>query len=734
MTGASIVLASRDQAMDPHALLKLLNGLDITIMQATPTTWRSLVDTNITPHPQLKILCGGEALPSDLAQRLYAYGESLWNLYGPTETTVWSTCNRVAATDVSRYNQSIGYPIANTQVYLLDNHGQPVPMGAMGELYIGGEGVARGYHERAELTAERFVADPFSADPAARLYRTGDFAQFMEDGRLVYLGRADHQLKLRGHRIELGEIEARLLSHPLVREAVVAARNDTAGQTRLVAYVVPNVCGDIPEDAQVQTDKLDFSLFFFGSHGDGAQGYQHYIQAAEFADQRGFNAVWTPERHYHNVGSLYGNPALLSAMLAAKTRNIKLRAGSVVLPLHDPLSVAENWSMVDNLSNGRVGIGIASGWNAQDFATAPQNFANRRDVMRNSIDELNTLWQGGTVSRLDGNGNPVSLRVYPTPVQPELPLWITAAGTPDTFEYAGRSGANVLTHMLTQNMASLAENIAIYRAAREKAGFDPRTGKVTVMIHTYLGTDLNEVLKQAKEPFLDYLEEHLSLLAGWLKAQDINLDALSPEDKRNMLGFAFERFTRTLAFIGTPESALAVAEQLQEIGVNEVASLIDWLSPEHYLPALEHLAKLQTLVQARFGRKVLRNHLQDELPDYMVPAAFVMLDALPLTPNGKIDRNALALPDDMAFARRAYAAPQGEMEVTMAAIWEELLGVKPVGRQDHFFELGGYSLLAVRLIEQLRRRGLSIEIRTLFDTPVLADLAARTIELTETRL
>ncbi|WP_038911491.1 non-ribosomal peptide synthetase [Dickeya dadantii] len=734
MTGASIVLASRSQAMDPHALLNLLQTLNITIMQATPTTWRLLVDTDATPHKQLKILCGGEALPSDLATRLHAFGESLWNLYGPTETTVWSTCNRVNAEDVTQYNQSIGRPIANTQVYLLDKHGKPVPMGAIGELYIGGDGVARGYHQRPELTAERFISDPFSTDPAARLYRTGDFAQFMADGRLIFLGRTDHQLKLRGHRIELGEIEARLLSHPWVREAVVVAREDISGETRLVAYVVPGATEEYVAEASAHSDNLDFSLFFFGASSDAVQAYNHYAEVAEFGDKHGFTAVWTPERHFHRVGGLFANPALLSASLLARTRHIQLRPGSVVLPLHDTLRVAEDWAILDNLSNGRVGIGVASGWNKQDFVLAPQNYDERRELMQKGIEELKTLWQGGSVSRRDSHGEDISVRIYPAPVQKQLPIWVTAAGASETFEYAGRSGAHLLTHMLTQNIEKLAKNIEIYRTARENAGFDPRTGTVTVMIHTYLGENLDEVLEQAKGPFLDYLEGHLSLLSGWLKEQNIHLDTLPSADKRSMLEFAFKRYTRELSFIGTPESALSVAEKLQEAGVNEVACLIDWIVPENALPALEHAATLKGLVQTLFSRKALRKHLQDTLPDYMVPSAFVTLKSLPLTPNGKIDRNALVPPDEMSFARRAYVPPQGSMEITMASIWEELLGVERIGRQDHFFELGGYSLLAVRLIEQLRRRGLSIEIRTLFDTPILADLAARTIELAETRL
>ncbi|NIF21656.1 non-ribosomal peptide synthetase [Candidatus Pantoea multigeneris] len=734
MTGASIRLASRDQARDPDALLSLLRSHRITLMQATPTTWRALVERDATPHPQLKILCGGEAMPADLAQRLFTFGASLWNLYGPTETTIWSTCHRVEEQDLTQYNQAIGTPIANTQVYLMDAHGQPVPKGAMGELYIGGEGVARGYFARPELTAERFIPDPFSTDPAARLYRTGDFATFSAENRLIYLGRTDSQLKLRGHRIELQEIEARLMRHPRVREAVVVAREARNGTQRLVAYVVPQSNEASTATQPVDPARLDFSLFFFGANTDARRGYHEYLKAAEFGDRQGFTAIWTPERHFHNVGGLYANPALLQASLATATQNIQLRAGSVVLPLHDPLSIAENWSIVDNLSNGRVGIGIASGWNPQDFVLAPQNYCSRREVMRHGIEELKTLWHGGSVVRQDSRGQDVAITIYPQPVQRELPIWLTAAGTSETFEYAGSSGANVLTHLLTQNIDGLASHIARYRAARENAGFDPHSGKVTVMVHTCLGDNHDAVLNQARQPFFDYLEGHLSLLSDWLMEQDIDLNLLPHEDKQSMLAFAFKRYTRDLSFIGTPESALSVAEKLQEIGVNEVACLIDWIEPEDPQAALQHLATLKNKVQARFDRQTLRQHLQDTLPDYMVPAAFVTLDTLPLTPNGKIDRNALVTPDDMDFALRTYVAPQGEIETTLAAIWEALLGVERIGRQDNFFELGGYSLLAVRLIEQLRRKGLSIEIRTLFDTPVLADLAAKTIELAETRL
>jgi acyl-CoA synthetase (AMP-forming)/AMP-acid ligase II/acyl carrier protein len=232
--GARVVLASREEAADGVQLAARMTKAGVTVMQATPATWRLLLDSGWQGNKALKLLCGGEALSREMANRLHERCDSLWNLYGPTETTVWSTAVRVEPGDGPVL---IGRPIANTQIYILDPNLQPVPIGVSGELFIGGDGVARGYLHRPALTAEKFVHSPFGATPEARLYRTGDRARWLPDGNIELLGRIDYQVKIRGFRVELGEIEAVLQQLPGVRESVVVAREAAPGDKRLVAYL-----------------------------------------------------------------------------------------------------------------------------------------------------------------------------------------------------------------------------------------------------------------------------------------------------------------------------------------------------------------------------------------------------------------------------------------------------------------------------------------------------------------
>jgi amino acid adenylation domain-containing protein len=232
--GGRVVIAKREVAIDGWKLAELLHNSGATIMQATPATWRLLIESGWQGQPGLKMLCGGEALPAELVRALLPRGSSLWNMYGPTETTIWSATSRVTSTD----RITIGRPIANTELYVLDEDLQPVPIGVPGELYIGGDGLARGYLHRPDLTTQRFISHPFRKESGAQLYKTGDIVAYAPDGEIRYLGRADRQVKIRGYRIELSEVEAVISRHPAISAVVVMARDIAPGEKQLVAYVV----------------------------------------------------------------------------------------------------------------------------------------------------------------------------------------------------------------------------------------------------------------------------------------------------------------------------------------------------------------------------------------------------------------------------------------------------------------------------------------------------------------
>ncbi|HVB39095.1 MAG TPA: MupA/Atu3671 family FMN-dependent luciferase-like monooxygenase, partial [Vicinamibacterales bacterium] len=337
-------------------------------------------------------------------------------------------------------------------------------------------------------------------------------------------------------------------------------------------------------------------MFFNGTEAtDGSDSYRLLVESARFADRHGFSSVWLPERHFTDFGSLYPNPATLHAALARETSQVRLMAGSVVLPLHSPLRIAEEWSVVDNLSGGRVGMSFASGWNPDDFALNPDQYADRHEALFRGIEELRRLWRGDTVIVRGGNGREVAVRTYPTPIQRELPLWVTAAGNPQTFERAGAVGANLLTHLLDQDIDELGAKIARYREARRAHGHDPRTGIVTVMLHTFLGDDIDRVREQVREPYCRYLKDNLHLLKGLAtsRGRQADITTLSPDDRDAFVQFLFDRFFSTRALLGTPESCAPLVRDLARIGVSEIAALLDFGPPvDDVLDSLPHLARL----------------------------------------------------------------------------------------------------------------------------------------------
>jgi natural product biosynthesis luciferase-like monooxygenase protein/FkbM family methyltransferase len=344
---------------------------------------------------------------------------------------------------------------------------------------------------------------------------------------------------------------------------------------------------------------LDFSLFYFASDDARDEGdkYRLLLEGARFADRHGFAAVWTPERHFHSFGGLYPNPAVAGAALAIATERVAIRAGSVVMPLQDPLRVAEEWSMVDHLSRGRVGVSFASGWHADDFVLAPEKFRDRKAIMVRDIEVVRRLWRGEAISRRNGAGEEIAVEIRPRPRQPELPVWLTAAGNVETFRLAGELGAGLLTHLLDQSIAELRTKVAAYRRAWREAGH-PGQGHVTLMIHTYIGEDLDTVRESVRQPFREYLRSSVSLMASLARGrgQDLAAAGYREEDLEALLDHAFDRYYSENALFGTPESCRPMIDRLRGIDVDEVACLIDFgVGAEQVLAGLDNLERLRRL-------------------------------------------------------------------------------------------------------------------------------------------
>lgn len=337
-------------------------------------------------------------------------------------------------------------------------------------------------------------------------------------------------------------------------------------------------------------DLPEISILFFASEdqADHQNRYEFVRNAARLADRKGFAAVWVPERHFHAFGGLFPSPAVLSAALAADTSRIRLRAGSVVLPLNDPLRVAEEWAMVDNLSGGRVDLALATGWDADSFVLSPDNYPRRQEVLFEYADQIMRLWSGGSLTRRNGAGVPREVKTYPRPVQPKLGVWITATHRAELFERAGAAGLNVLTALLMQDLDKLAENIRCYRSAREAAGYDPDAGRVSVMLHTYVGASDREARSTARLPLSSYLKSSIDL---WSKESE-ELRRL-PADQ--VAEVAVNRYIDRSSLIGDAGAALGMLAKLRGIGVDEVACLVDFgIAPEAALQSIERLSDAVT--------------------------------------------------------------------------------------------------------------------------------------------
>ncbi|RVQ56042.1 MupA/Atu3671 family FMN-dependent luciferase-like monooxygenase [Sinorhizobium meliloti] len=355
-----------------------------------------------------------------------------------------------------------------------------------------------------------------------------------------------------------------------------------------------------PEAARGYLPRASVFLFSGDEDATPTARYDLILAIARMADERGFSAVWTPERHYDRFGGLYPSPAVLGAAIAAVTRHIGVRAGSVVLPLHSPMCVAEEWSVVDNLSNGRVGLSLAPGFHPQDFAGRPEVFRDRRELLARGLRELQNIWEGAAVPLHLPDGAPTAIRLHPRPIQKKLPLWLTAAGSELTFVQAGQWGLNILTAMMGQNLEQLTAKITKYRQARATAGLQPEGGTVTVMLHTYVGESEDELRRVAHPALKRYLETHTEFAALKLSQEEKGyLTMLSEADRQAVLDRAVARYRRHRSLVGTPDYCRNMLRALAVAGVDEVACLVDFgVEPHAVMSSLHRLVDLMAPLPA----------------------------------------------------------------------------------------------------------------------------------------
>jgi amino acid adenylation domain-containing protein len=803
LQGATMVGLAEDLVLSPTRLAGEIEAQGITVMFLTTALFNEVA--RLAPHTfrgLRYVIFGGEQCDARWQREVLRHGppENLLNMYGPTECTTFATGYRVEHVAKDALTLPIGRPIANTVAYVLDERREPVPTAVPGELFLGGPGLARGYLNRPELTAERFIADPFSADPQARLYKTGDLVLQRADGDIEFLGRVDHQVKIRGFRIELGEIEAVLAKHPAVRQAVVLAREDVPGDKRLVAYVAAE--GNTPatdnEPSAAGVDHVaHWEHIYDELYRRGAENHNPTFNIV------GWNSSYTGQplpaeemrqlfdhtlarirafqpKHVLEIGCGTG---LILLQLAGECRtycgtdlsgeslrcvesalhtmtprptDVTLRqqpandfsgfeAGTFDLVIIN--SVVQYFPSIDYLvevlqgalrvlrPGGKIFLGdlrsrtLLAPLHAsmELFRAAPE--ATRDELlgrMQRAIEQeqelcLDPALFAALPERLEGVTYAESLLKRGRCVN-ELTKYrydaviYTAGGEPGYSETAasdadgGECMPNDVEELRNRLVNDMPTTLVLRGLPNARLHADMRAWQMlTDPTAPAVAQGLREACLCNTTPGLDpealyALGEELSyeVRLHWSTAGEGCFDAIF--SRRGMILAPMMNGVASMA--AAPSDTLSTKS-------NEAASWQEFANDP------------QAGLLARRLVPELRNLATSALPEYMVPSTFVLLDSFPLNANGKVDRRALPAP---AASRptwsNTYTAPRTQLEAQLAAIWEELLGVRPVGVTDSFFDLGGHSMLALRLMAEVEKLcGRKLPLSVLFEGPTVARLA-----------
>ncbi|MEH1860990.1 MAG: amino acid adenylation domain-containing protein [Nostoc sp.] len=692
--GGRLVVVPYLVTRSPESFYELLCQEKVTILSQTPSAFRQLIQaeqSGITAGDlNLRlVIFGGEALEIKSLQPWFErHGDQqpkLVNMYGITETTVHVTYRPLSKGDLSGTASVIGRPIPDLQVYLLDEHLQPVPIGVAGEMYVGGAGVTRSYLNRPELTQQRFISHPFSKNPQARLYKTGDLARYLPNGELEYLGRIDQQVKIRGFRIELGEIEAALTQHLAVGETIVIAREDDPGNKRLVAYIVPDQKYAFPilqllrfQNKSLFNEGLLYKL-------PNAMMVVHLNKnETEFV----YKELWEEQTYLKHgitinegdcIFDVGANIGLFTLFVGQICKDVSIYAFEPIPPVFDLLRInTENYGLNVKLFN----LGLSSETKSDTFTYYPQisvisgRFADtdqEREVIKSFL-----LKQQNIVE----NETEISSQAIDELLAERLQSQQFTCQLRTISDVIGEYGV---------------EKIDLLKIDVEKSEQDVLSGiqqedwqkikQIVVEVHNINGR-LEEITALLKKHGYDLTIEQDALLEDTvlynIYARRPSINQSLPED---------------------PGSGL-VSDCVKPTWIN-VSSLLS----------------------------EVRHCLQKKLPEYMVPSAFVLLESLPLTRNGKVDRNALPKPDLDSTLLEKYVAPRTPIEEILVQIWAQVLKVERVGIHDNFFESGGHSLLATQLLSRIRNIfKLELPLHSLFAATTVAKFAQEIKQLQQQNL
>jgi amino acid adenylation domain-containing protein len=775
-SGGTLYIVPDSIRTSPPALAQFLRDRAITHAILPPAVLALMPEAHL---PTLQTLvAGGEACSQEVVDR-WAVDRQFWNAYGPTEATIWATAARLTAGNPI----TIGRPVANTKVYLLDAHLQPVSVGVTGELYIAGDGVARGYLHRPELTQERFINNPFdNASCYPKLYKTGDSARYRSDGSIEFLGRVDHQIKIRGFRIEPGEIDVVLSQHPLVQTAITIAHPPDSADRQLVTYLTLSAAADTQMlKPSFQNQHIEHWRTLYD------QTYQQASADPRF-DTTGWNRSDTGQPIPIEQMQEWVNDRVQTILQLSPQSVLEIGCGTGLLLFQIAPHCQKYWATdFSTASLDRIQAFVAPpspealpqvkllAQTAIDFSQIPA--AAFDTVILNSIvqyfpslDYLSQVIAGSTQTILP-NGV-----LFIGDVR-SLPL-LSAFHTSVQFHQASATlDRSQLQHQIQRAMFEETELVidpAFFAALPEQF---PQIHHVQIQL--LQGRSPNE-MNQFRYNVLLHFDPALPRMAAdqvdwinWTNQMTVaSIRQRLAEARPEILGItnipnariaSAIQLTKWLSSATAPKTVGRMREALESLSFNAIEPQDWWdlaaeqsyrvevcwspLHPGHYdvcliradvptqvvMPFLE-AARSQSCqhysnrpLQAEFVRQwipQLRTDLAQKLPDYMIPALFIILETLPLTRHGKIDRLALPSPDGLKLTS-TYTAPRSPTEEALVKIWMDLLRLKQVGIHDNFFELGGHSLLATQLASRIRDTfSIEIPLRTLFESPTILQLAS----------